>query len=242
MPADVAADVPAYLPPDPRRLLVLAPGHPWPDGSRTDDQLREYAHSALLRWQGFADRHGTVLVVPILGARFPDFREGGDAAEYVTALANTSIDRHLPGSYDRFSLHGHSAGAQFAARYLVTHAERLSDVVLSAPSEYAFPDPALAWPHGASGAPAGADWIAAGRDVRVTVLVGTADIEARPSAPGHASTTRVGRARSWVTAMQQYALESGQPSVVALRLVDGVAHDEMAMTPAAMHAFTDHWH
>lgn len=45
-------------------------------------------------------------------------------------------------------LHGHSAGAQFAARYLVTHPERLEEVVLSAPSAYPFPDAALPWPDG----------------------------------------------------------------------------------------------
>src|ERR1700690_3860926 len=56
--------------------------------------------------------------------------------------------KHIPRFSGQFSLHGHSAGAQFAARYLVTHPSRLEAVVLSAPGAYPFPDPALPWPNG----------------------------------------------------------------------------------------------
>ena len=50
-----------------------------------------------------------------------------------------------------FSLHGHSAGAQFAARYLIAHPGRLDHVILSAPSAYPLPDPGVAWPNGMGG-------------------------------------------------------------------------------------------
>jgi alpha-beta hydrolase superfamily lysophospholipase len=39
--------------------------------------------------------------------------------------------RHFNG---HFSLHGHPAGGQFAARYLVIHSNRLDQMILSAPS------------------------------------------------------------------------------------------------------------
>lgn len=235
------AGAPGYVPPDPSRLLVLVPGQPWPDGSRTDDELTEYARSTVRRWQPFAERHRLVLVAPIFGSDYPDFRSGGRAADYLGSLANNLIARYLPDSDGRFSLHGHSAGAQFAARFLVTHTDRLSEVVLSAPSEYTFPARSWAWPHGASGAPASADWRAAGRNVHVTVLVGINDIESRPPAPGHRAGTRLDRARAWVAAMQQLAGDNGDRSTVALRLIDGVDHDEIAMTDEAMHAFAEYW-
>jgi hypothetical protein len=238
---DGLEDAAMFVPPDPRRLLMLAPGHPWPDGSRTDEDLRTYARWTVRRWQPFGVQHAAILLSPVFGSRHPDFREGGSASARATALAREVVARHLPESDGRFAIHGHSAGAQFAVRYLVTHADRLTDAVISAPSEYAFPDPDVAWPHGAASAPHSADWVAATRRVRVTVLVGTRDVDGRPTAPGHADASRFERARAWVTAMRRCAEDDQRPATVQLRLVEGVDHDETNMTAAAQTALAERW-
>ena len=48
----------------------------------------------------------------------------------------------------RFILIGHSAGAQFSNRYLVTHPERVIAAFISAPASYAFPTSDSTWPNG----------------------------------------------------------------------------------------------
>lgn len=68
--------------------------------------------------------------------------------QYVNRLVDRSASPLIPGFDGRFLLHGHSAGGQFAARYLVTHPSRLRGVILSAPSTYPFPDPTVVWPNG----------------------------------------------------------------------------------------------
>lgn len=45
-------------------------------------------------------------------------------------------------------LYGHSAGAQFLARYLAKHPDRVQAMVLSSSGTYVFPDDAYTWPDG----------------------------------------------------------------------------------------------
>jgi hypothetical protein len=66
------------------------------------------------------------------------------------AVASTSLlgvprYREMVG---RLSLHGHSADAQFDARYLVTHPQFLDQVVLSAPSTFPMPGAEIPWRNG----------------------------------------------------------------------------------------------
>lgn len=51
-------NTPIFVPANPRRLLVLVPGHPWPDSSRIDEQLWEYAAMTIRQWQQVARQHG----------------------------------------------------------------------------------------------------------------------------------------------------------------------------------------
>lgn len=234
-------NAPMFVPAGPGRLLVLVPGHPWPDGSRTDEQLRQHAAAAVWRWRRFALRYAIILVAPVFGARYQDFREGGSAADYVTTLAQQVAGRYLPASDRRFALHGHSAGAQFAVRYLVTHADHLTDALISAPSEYAFPASQVAWPHGAAGAPQSADWVAAVSGVRITVLVGSRDLELRPPAPGHVGVTRADRASEWVTAMRQCAADNQRPATIDLQWAQDLDHDETSMGRRAQEVLAAHW-
>ncbi len=145
--------VASFVPSVPARVLVLAHGFPWLDGSRSDDDLATYAQEAVDRWTAFAEAQQALVVAPVFGGRdFGGYRalfgRRTDADEFVNATVAELGAKHIPRFCGRFSLHGHSAGAQFAARYLVTHPSRLEAVVLSAPGAYPFPDPALPWPNG----------------------------------------------------------------------------------------------
>jgi pimeloyl-ACP methyl ester carboxylesterase len=251
-------------------VLVLAHGFPWADDSQTDRFLAEYAQAAVERWTVFAEAHHSVVIAPVFGGS--DF--GGyralfgrriDADEFV----NTSVDQmaaeHIPSFSGRFNLHGHSAGAQFAARYLVTHPQRLEQVVLSAPSAYSFPDPALPWPDGmaavvrdqlsgtradgkapeqAAGAtyiPRPSGWLAAASEISVSVLVGSRDTELRPPEPGQQGSTRIERAAAWVDSMHRYAEASDRASTIRLVLADGLDHDEAAMAIPAQQILARQW-
>ena len=165
-------------------------------------------------------------------------------------MVNDLVDelggQHIPGFTGRFSLHGHSAGGQFAARYLVTHPDRLEAAVLSAPSTYPMPDPALAWPNGMGAAangyrPAPASWLLAATGVPVTVLVGSQDTEPRPPSPGQPGATRIERAAGWADRMRRHAEAAGRPATLQLAVAPGLGHDETAMAGPAQDLFARCW-
>lgn len=270
MRATGSGRVASIIPACPVRLLVLAHGFPWPDGSKSDGELARYAEAAVKRWAAFAEAYRAVLIAPAFGGR--DF--GGyralfgrriDADDFVNAMVDELGGEHIPGFSGRFSLHGHSAGAQFAARYLVTHPERLDAVVLSAPGAYPWPDPALAWPNGMApvvrDAPSGSaadgkapdqaagsifaprqpGWLDAASDVFVTVLVGSRDTAAQPAEPGQQGSTRIERAVEWVSSMHRHARASGRTSAIQFVQAEGLDHDEAGMAIPAQEILARKW-
>jgi pimeloyl-ACP methyl ester carboxylesterase len=259
-----------FIPDRPVRVLVLAHGFPWLDGSQSDDFLAEYARSAVTRWAAFADAQRAVIVAPAFGgADFGGYRalfgRKIDADQFVNAVVDEVAGEHVPDFAGRFSLHGHSAGAQFAARYLVAHPERLDAVVLSAPSAYPFPDPAQPWPDGmapvirdglsgsaadgkapdrVSGVvfvPCTAGWLTAASQVLVSVLVGSLDTEPRPAEPGQYGSSRLERAAGWITAMHLHARANGKMPSIRLVCAEGLDHDEAAMALPAQQILASHW-
>jgi pimeloyl-ACP methyl ester carboxylesterase len=262
--------VASLIPSKPARVLVLAHGFPWVDGTKTDDFLVEYARAAVQRWAAFAEAQRAIVVAPAFGGRdFGGYRELAgrriDADEFVNSLVDAAASEHIPHFGGQFSLHGHSAGAQFAGRYLVTHPDRLAAVVLSAPSAYPFPDPGLPWPNGMaamvrtelSGTPADgkaahqaagsvfiprpAGWLAAASEVPVSVLAGSRDTEPRPAEPGQHGSTRIERALAWVASMRRYAEAHDRPSTIRLVLAEGLDHDEAAMAIPAQEILARSW-
>jgi pimeloyl-ACP methyl ester carboxylesterase len=242
-----------FVPRQPRSLVVLAHGYPWPDGWLFGPFLLAYARSAVRRWVSFAESSAAILIAPVLGAgEFAGYREMFglhiDADEYVNQLVDGSAGPLIPQFDGRFALHGHSAGGQFAVRYLVTHALRLRRVVLSAPSTYPFPDSAVPWPNGMatairdaqSGSRAGqpyspdpGGWLRAASEVPVTVLVGSRDTQPRPPSPAQPGTTRLDRAKAWVLAMARVAESNGKSTTVRLMIEPGLDHDEAAIAVPA---------
>jgi len=245
--------VPYFVPKNPRRVVVLAHGYPWPDGWMFGPFLLAYAKSAARRWQQFAESNAAILLVPALGAGdFGGYREMFglriDADEFVNRLIDCSAAPLIRNFDGRFVLHGHSAGGQFAARYLVTHPARLHHAILSAPSTYPFPDPTIPWPNGMGSmvrgpesgsrngtafAPDADGWLRAASEVPVIVLVGSKDVTRRPPSPGEPGTTRLDRAKAWVDAMQRFAESKGRIPTVRLVVAPGFDHDEAAIAVPA---------
>jgi pimeloyl-ACP methyl ester carboxylesterase len=268
MPAD--SYVGFFIPDRPVRVLVLAHGFPWLDGAQSDDFLAEYARSAVTRWTAFADAHRAVIVAPAFGGSdFGGYRalfgRKADADEFINSAVDEVAREHVPDFAGRFSLHGHSAGAQFAARYLVAHPERLDAVILSAPSAYPFPDPARPWPDGmapvvrddlsgsaadgkapdrVSGTvfvPCAAGWLTAASQVPVSVLVGSLDTEPRPAEPGQYGSSRLERAAGWITSMHLHARANGAVPSIRLVCAEGLDHDEAAMAIPAQQLLASQW-
>jgi pimeloyl-ACP methyl ester carboxylesterase len=196
-------------------------------------------------------------VAPVFGGQeFPRYREMRGRAirpdEFVNLLVERAAREHIPHFAGRFSLHGHSAGAQFAARYLVTHPGRLDEVILSAPSTFPVPDPGIPWPHGMATArihegigsgftPDPIGWLTAASTVSVTVLAGSRDTEQRPPAPGQEGSTRIGRATAWVESMRRHAQASKITATIRFVMAEGFDHDEEAMAVPAQKILAQRW-
>lgn len=247
-----SSSVASFIPRNPVRVLVLAHGFPWPDGSRSDNDLIEYARAAVERWTAFAETYHAVIVAPALGGQeFPLYREmlgrSINPDHFVNLLVEKAGREHILRFAGHFSLHGHSAGAQFAARYLVTHPGRLDAAVLSAPSTYPMPDPVIPWPNGMAWdkgrefTPEAAGWLTAASEVPVTVLVGSRDTDQRPPAPGQRGSTRMERAAAWVESMRHYAEASKKVPTIRLALAEGFDHDEEAMAAPAQEILARKW-
>ena len=57
MRATGSGRVASFIPASPVRVLVLAHGFPWPDGSKSDGDLARYAEAAVKRWTAFAEAY-----------------------------------------------------------------------------------------------------------------------------------------------------------------------------------------
>lgn len=263
------APVVYYLPEHPQRVLVLASGYPWPDGTASDSELDEYVRTVVGRWVAFANQNSVLLIAPEFGNNdFAGFRGLCGSIVSPDVFVNELIDG--PASmavaklHGHFSLVGHSAGAQFSGRYLLASPDRLDAVILSAPSTYAFPNPNVSWPFGeAPGdpcrtggthwnrdtsahcicavAPPSSRWLMVAAAVRTYVMVGTRDREQRPWAPGQVGSTRLQRAHAWVKAMTVLANSVGKPSAVQFVSVPNAAHDEAKIVDPATQLLERAW-
>ncbi len=225
------------------------------------------ARRFLERWVPLARRHGVVLVAPAFdqagfggragpggGYRGLFGREMGADVFVERAVADVARRRGARG--DRFLLYGHSAGGQFASRYLVRHPDRLLAVVLSAPGKFPFPDPAAPWPNGLGRlrrnmrwpgrspsrvdiSPDPATWARAA-SLPVTVVVGSRDTRPQNSPPGQQGSNRLERARAWVAEMNRFARGRQGKGRLRLEVVRGVGHSSAGLTPRCAAALVRH--
>lgn len=102
-----SAAVATFIPADPVRVLVLAHGYPWVDGSRSDHFLAEYAQAAVGRWTAFARAQHAIVVAPAFGgSAFGGYRalfgRTIDADEFVNAVVDQVDRQHAaPGRRER---------------------------------------------------------------------------------------------------------------------------------------------
>lgn len=191
-------------------VVVVVHGTP---GEKED--VVALARRFMNRWVDFAEQTGAVIVAPAFDQ--DNFASCGDCGAYGgyrglygRVVGADEFLHHIldevrrdlaPTSEHRIYLYGHSAGGQFAARYVVRHPERVLGVVLSAPGRYAFPDEQARWHYGARPIsrtitwPDGEEqdiditvdpegWIRAS-SLPMTIVIGDRDIDPQLCQPAH---------------------------------------------------------
>ncbi|MCC6696355.1 MAG: alpha/beta fold hydrolase, partial [Candidatus Hydrogenedentes bacterium] len=235
--------VPANLK-TPIRLVVIAHGTP----GGTDTTGLGAATVFIQRWVEAAEQHGVILVAPAFDQ--PNFGGiAGPAGGYrgmwgrevnADVFVNAIIHKYTvayPGYDGRIYLFGHSAGGQFASRYLVTHPDRIVAAVMTAAGTFAYPNPDAAWTAGMGRyqradlwgravdyQPDPEGWLKAAV-LPVTAIVGALDDAAH-----------TGGAKDWVDQMNAYAAKHGKTGRVKLELVPGIGHNSGKLTPSAIAA------
>lgn len=213
------------------------------------------SYNTLKIWRKFADEHKLILVAPVFdnenyaatvnGAGNGGYRGLFGRKVGADIFLHNIIDEYKAAqkSYDgRFYLYGHSAGAQFANRYLVRHPHRVIATSFSAPAWFALPSNKHKWPLGMAkrqytaywpGENAGqaidirpqvSTWLAA-TQIPVEVVVGELDLDKMRHVEGIGGDTHVDRAKFWVGSMNKLAQEHGRRGEVRLNIVSGVGHN-----------------
>ncbi len=207
-------------------------------------------------WSGLSRQHGFVLVVPEFDREhFPGmeaynlgnvFDPGGQAIPYDRwsfAALEPLFDqvRAMTGTHvETYDLYGHSAGAQFVHRYLMFVPDaRIRRAVAANAGWYTLPDGTVAFPYGLSGSGVPATTVTAVLQKPLAILLGTADRDTQhpslrrtPEAMAQGP-HRLARGEFYYAAGQRAARHENVPFGWILRQVEGVAHDNARMAPAA---------
>ena len=232
-PAGVAADAP---------LLFVFHG------------VRRDADRYLGEWLDVAEREQVIVVVPeFTQAAFPGapaYNHGrlldanGTAVpvnERTFALIEPLFDAlRARESLSRttYWMFGHSAGAQFVHRFIMTgNARRLERAVSANAGSYMYPDDRFAWPFGTRTLPEGIWAPTAAYAVPMTILLGTADNDPDyPSLPREPEAMaqgphRLARGRAFSEATRADAQRRHLAYAWNCRLVPDVGHDNGRMAP-----------
>ena len=186
----------------------------------------------------FCEREGVVLLVPNFDdERFGDYqrlgRHGrGPRSDMFLNLCLDEVALQTGADVSRIYLFGHSAGAQFAHRYLMVHPHRVAHAAFASAGWYTFPDNRVRYPRGIRSTRRLPGVIFQPADflqVPVAVMVGERDVGAtalRRSAriDEQQGTTRVERAHRWTSAMQAAARAHGLAAKVSCIDVPGIDH------------------
>lgn len=219
--------------------------------------VRRDADRYLGEWVDLAARERLVVVVPeFTAAAFPGAR-GYNHGNLLAAsgAANPPGQRSFAVieplfdalrareglTRDRYWLFGHSAGAQFVHRFVLTgHARRMERAVSANAGSYMMPDAAVAWPFGLAGLPDGLWQAEVAFAAPMTVLLGTADNDPNyPSLPREPEAMaqgphRLARGLNFFAAAKAAAARGGAPFNWSCALAPGIGHDNGGMAPFAI--------
>ncbi len=219
--------------------------------------VRRDADRYLAEWIDLARREGLVVVVPEFsreafpGAQSYNFgrmiAEDGQPrprAEWSYAAIEPIFDalRAREGlSAPDYAIYGHSAGAQFVHRLVLTGSgPRLRLAIAANAGSYAEPRTDVPWPFGMGGLPADAWRPAEALAAPLLLLLGTADNDPRhpslPDQPGARAQGphRLARGLFFYASGRKAAADAGLAFGWSCLLVPGVGHDNAGMAPAAV--------
>lgn len=207
-------------------------------------------------WAGLAREHGLIVIVPQFSrADFPG--ADGYNTGFFAAADGTPRPRNL-WSYaaieplfdtvrqrfgtqvPRYTLYGHSAGAQFVHRFVILTPEaRIEQAIAANAGWYMMPDLATAFPYGPKGAPVSPETLKAALGKPLTVLLGTADTDiAHPNLRTTPEANRQGphryaRGLAFHAAGREAAARMDAPFGWRVETVPGVGHSNGLMAQAA---------
>ena len=208
-------------------------------------------------WSAQADAHGFIAVVPEFtvtdfkgSARYnlghvfdPDTGERRPEAGWTFSAIEPLFDQIVEwaeGEQQTYMLFGHSAGSQFAHRFLYYIKDaRVSKTILANAGWYTMPDFGVEYPYGLSHSGVGADVLAGYFARDVTVLLGDADTDTsdedlrRTPEAELQGPHRLARGQTFFRVARAKAKALGVDFNWRIRTVPGAEHSNAQMTPAA---------
>ncbi len=187
----------------------------------------------------YAEEYGVIVVAPYFPREvFRDYqrlgRTGlGRRADYTLQAIIDDVRSKFPGARPAINLFGFSGGAQFAHRYAMAHPGKVNRVVIGAAGWYTFPDLAEGFPYGIRPSRRLYQTYFNPHDfleVPMHVIVGSEDgnrsgsLNTAPQINRQQGFTRLERAYSWVSAMQETAIRKGYEPRVSLEVLPGARH------------------
>jgi len=221
----------------------------------------ERAASACLKtWTRFAESERVILVAPAFdNENYAASRAGAlggyrslvgrhvGADEFLHEIIN--VYKQSNPKYDgRFILFGHSAGGQFANRYVVRYPERIIAALISSPAWFAFPDPDQRWPYGTQPRKGNFKWGNTSERVLIDerpdpdtwlqasqkpIMVIVGELDTKELKPGSGK-THVSQATKWVKDMNSLAKENRKRGSVKLFVVPRTQHNYGQLSRAGM--------
>ena len=210
-------------------------------------------------WRQLGEQHDLLVVCPeFSSAKYPGDRyynmgnviDGDDIgakAQLESHRVYPAIDRVFDEIRSRFgairatySLYGHSAGAQFAHRFLLFAQATKADLIVPANAGwYTMPDRNVDFPYGLKGLPTTDKELAAALGQRAMILLGDQDIDSsdknlrRTPQANAQGAHRFARGKAFYDTAKAKAAELGVPFHWTLVTVPGVAHSNAGMARMA---------
>jgi poly(3-hydroxybutyrate) depolymerase len=207
-------------------------------------------------WSALARRHGFIAIVPQFSrADFPGSRgyntgyfsedDGSPRPRNLWSFAAIEplfddVRKRFGTGSERYSIYGHSAGAQFVHRFVLFMPEaRIDKAVAANAGWYTMPDRSVGFPYGLAETPVDDAALGAALGKPLTVLIGTADTDRddpdlRKTPEAHAQgLTRFSRGQTFFARGKAAAREIGTPFGWKLATVPGIGHSNAGMAEAA---------